>query len=164
MWHRQKRIKIKRKGKKRCHCLWDSYKSRNNLILFVVLWDFKKINFNIGTPQVAITKRNWPEKHSFFSVKGFPDFRSSLCAKQSGKFNYTYGVYNEVLNLNIPWEWFIFLLSMSIGAVICSLCLSICRLESDSKGRWTGFSHLQTMETPQRGAHRLIQVMLVIRG
>ena len=163
MWHRQKRIKIKRKGKNRWHCLWDTYKSRNNLILFVVLWDFKKINFNIGTPsRNHKTKLAW--KTFFFSVKGFPDFRSSLCAKQSGKFNYTYGVYNEVLNLNIPWEWFIFLLSMSIGAVICSLCLSICRLESDSKGRWTGFSHLQTMETPQRGAHRLIQVMLVIRG
>ena len=127
------------------------------LMLFGAFREKKKTS--IYLPQVAITKRNWSEKHFFFLSKGFLIFVLH-CVRNSQVSFKTWG-FKTWMYLECG-SFFFF--SMSIDAFICLFCLSICRLESDSKGRWTRFSHLQTMETPQRRAHRLIQVVSVIHG
>ena len=130
------------------------------MILFLLFGAFrkKKKKFNIFTPnRNRKTKLVW--KTFFFLSKGFLIFVLH-CVRNSQVSFKTWGFKTWMY---LECSSFSYFLCLSMPLFVYP-SLSICRLESDSKGRWTRFSHLQTMESPQRGAHRLIQVMLVIRG
>ena len=126
---------------------------------YLGLLEKKNKKNSIYLPQVEIGKRNWSEKHFFFLSKGFLIFVLH-CVRNSQVSFKTWGFKTWMY---LECSSFSYFLCLSMPLFVYP-SLSICRLESDSKGRWTRFSHLQTMETPQRRAHRLIQVVSVIHG